>query len=160
MKKECEFYSDKLLDYAYGELPLELEKRVSEHAAICVDCWKEVDGYKKAAQVAASAMTVDFSGDIWEMQRREIIKRVVYRPNIFKEAVKFLVRSFSARKLAAGLALLVLMAAAGAFGLKYLNDEKTLEAQMNITNKIDMFDNMPIIERLDFYKKMSDSRVL
>jgi anti-sigma factor RsiW len=160
MKKECEFYDDKLLEYACGELTPGLEKKVSEHTAICVDCWKKVDGYKKASQVAASAMKVDFSDEIWEMQRREIIKRVTYRVNIWKELVKFLVKSFSTRKLAAGFALFILLAAGGAAGFKYFQHEKVLEAQMTITNKIDMFENMAIIERLDFYTKMSDRKAL
>lgn len=160
MKKECEFYNDKLLEHAYGELTPDLEKKVSEHIGICVDCWKKADGYKKASKVAAAAMQVDFSGEVWEMQRREIIKRATYRVNIWKEAVKFLVDIFSGRRLAAGLALFILLAAGGVAGFKYFQHEKVLEAQMTITNKIDMFDNMPIIERLDFYSKMSDSEVM
>ena len=157
MKKECEYFSDKLMDYAVGELAPEFLARVQEHAGMCTDCWKKVDEYKKAASVAADAMRVDFTDEVWEMQRREIIKKATYRVNVLAEIGKFIVKAISARKLAAGVALLILLAAGTGAGYMYFKNEQQKQMEKTITNKIDMFDNMALIERLDFYEKMSES---
>jgi anti-sigma factor RsiW len=161
MKKECEFFKGKLIDYALDELDAEpeLKKKIEEHTASCTDCWAEVDGYRKTSSLAASVMRVDFSGDVWEMQRKQIIKRVTRRVNVLAEIGKFFTAAFTTRKLAAGFALFIVLAAGVGAGAVYYNNAKQLEKERTITSRIDLLDNMEIIERLDFYKEMSDQGV-
>jgi hypothetical protein len=161
MKKECEFFSDKLLEYAFNELDgePELKKKIEEHTAICTDCWNKVDGYRKTSAAAAAAMKPEFSEDVWEMQRRQIIKRVTHKVDVIAEARKFLKNVLTTRKLAAGFALFVALAAGAGAGFTYYSHEEKLREERVITAKIDMFENMGVIERLDFYKKMQEKGI-
>jgi hypothetical protein len=159
MKKECVFFDDKLLEFAFGELEAEpdLKKKVEEHVAICEDCWKKVDEYKRAARAAAGAMKVDFSEEVWEIQRKEIIKRITYRPDYAAAVKKFLLGLITTQKLAAGFALLIFLAAGAGAGLKYREYTEKLKAERTMISKVDMLENIDIIERLDFYRKMSET---
>lgn len=161
MKKECEFFDDKLLEYALGELDTEpeLKKKIGEHIGICTDCWKKVDEYRQASAMAASVMKVDFSDDVWAVQRKEIIRRVTYRVDVLEVIRKFLVKVMTTRKLAAGFAMLIMLAAGAGAGFKYHAYQENLKAERTMTSRIDMFENMEIIERLDFYKTMNDERI-
>jgi anti-sigma factor RsiW len=162
MKKECEFFDDKLLEYALGELEAEpeLKKKIEEHTGICTDCWKKVDGYKSTAAAAATAMKVELSEDAWELQRKEIIKRATYRVDVPAEIRKFLLNLLTTRKLATGFALFIVLAAGAGAGIKYYNYSKQLQAERTMITKVDMLENIEIIERLDFYKKMSENKAL
>ena len=162
MKKECEFFDDKLLEYALGELDAEpgLKKKIEEHIAICTDCWKRVDDYKKTSAAAAAAMKAGLSEDAWELQRKEIIKRVTYRPDVMAEIRKFLTKLLTTRKLATGFALLIVLAAGAGAGIMYYNYSKQLQAERTMITKVDMLEYIDIIERLDFYKKMSEKKAL
>jgi len=162
MKKECEFFDDKLLEYAFGELDAEpeLKKKIEQHTGICTDCWHKVDEYKKASAAAAEAMNVEFSQDAWELQRKEIIKRVTYRPDVPANIRKFFVNLLTTRKLATGFALMMVLAAGAGAGIKYHNYSKQLQAERTMITKVDMLENIGIIERLDFYKKLSEKKAL
>ena len=161
MKKECEFFSGKLLEFAMGELEAEpeLKKKIEEHVSICTDCWKKVDGYRKAGETAASVMKVDFSDDVWEMQRKEIIRKVTQKPDVAGAVRKFLTGLLTVNRLAAGFALVLMLATGTVAGLKYHDYAEKLKAERVMISKVDMLENMEIIERLDFYKKLSERPV-
>ena len=162
MKKECEFFQDKLLEYSLGELDAEpeLKKKIEEHIGICTDCWKKVDDYKRTSAAAAEAMKVELSGDAWELARKEIIKRVTYKPDVMAAVRKFLHSLLTTRKLATGFALLVFLAAGTAAGVNYYNYSKQIRAERAMITKVDMLENIDLIERLDFYKKFSEKKAL
>lgn len=162
MKKECGFFDDKLLEYSLDELEAEpeLKKKIEDHIGICTDCWKKADAYKQTAAAAREAMKVDFSEETWEMQRKEIIKRVTYRPDILAAVRKFLVSLLTTRKLASGFAMMVFLAVGTGAGVKYYNYTKQIQAERTMISKVDLLDNMDLIERLDFYKKISDKKAM
>lgn len=160
MKKECGFYDDKLLEFSFGELDAEpeLKKKVEEHLAICIECWEKVDGYRKTSATAAAAMKVDFSDEVWEMQRREIIKRATYKVDVLAEIRNFITGLLTTRKLATGFALLVFLAVGSGAGYNYFKYAEKLKSERVMISKVDMLENIEIIERLDFYKKMAETR--
>lgn len=161
MKKECEFFSGKLLEYVYNELDAEpaLKKKIEEHIAICTDCWKKVEDFRATSAAAADSMKPEFSEEVWEMQRRQIIKRIKHRVDVAAEIRKFLKNILTTRKLAAGLALFIMLAAGAGAGFTYYRHQEQLRTERIITAKIDMFENMGVIERLDFYKKMHEKGI-
>jgi len=162
MKKECEFFREKLRDYAMGGLESEPElvRKISEHTAICAECWNEADAYKKAMETAASVMRVEFSEDVWEMQRREIIKRVTYRPDIIAGIKKALASFFTTRRLAAGFALALIVAAGAGAAFRHYSYTRELKTEQTVISRLDMLENIEIIERLEFYKKLSEAKGL
>ncbi len=162
MKKECGFFRDKLADFAMNEMDAEpeLKKKIDEHVSICTDCWKVVDAYRKAAETAASVMRVEFSDDVWEMQRREIIKKATHKADVLGALRKSLGSFLITRKLAAGFALAVMVAAGAGAAYKYNSYRQEIRAEKTIISRLDMLENMEIIERLEFYKKISEAKGL
>lgn len=162
MKKECAFFDGKLLEYAMDELEAEpeLKKKVEEHVSGCADCWKKADGYRRAMRTAAGVMKVDFSDEVWEVQRREIIRRVTHKTDVLRAVREFLGRLLTTRRLAAGFALTLVLAAGAGAGYRYYANARQLHAERTMISKVDMLENMELIERLDFYKKMSQTKAL
>jgi hypothetical protein len=160
MKKECMFFDDKLLEYALAELDTEpeLKAKIEGHTSICMDCWKKVDAYKKTSAAAAAAMKVDLSEEVWEVQRKEIIKRVTYRVDVLAEIRKYILKMLTTRKLAAGFALFMFLAAGAGAGFRYFEYSEKLKSERVMISRVDMLENIEIIERLDFYKKMAEKR--
>ncbi len=159
MKKECEFFRDKLLDYSIGELADDISEKVKEHIEICPDCWKIVDDFKKTNSITAGVLKVDFSDDIWEMERKEIIKRATQKIDIKKEIMNILKILFTAKRvLTAAAAAILLIFCITIGGIQYKKNQE-LSKEKTIIENIGLLENIEILERLDFYKKLGEKGV-
>lgn len=159
MKKECQFFRDKLLDYSIGELEPDISEKVKEHIEICTDCWKIVDDYKKISSITVDILKVDFSEDIWEMERKEIIKRITQKIDIVKEIKNILKILFTTnRVLTAVFATILLVFCITVGGVQYKKN-KELNKEKIIIENIGLFENIELLERFDFYKKIAEKGV-
>jgi hypothetical protein len=159
MKKECEFFRDKLLDYSIGELDLTLSEKVKEHIEICPECWKIVNDYKKTQSISAELLKVDFSDEIWEMERKEIIQRVTRKIDIGKEIINRLKILFTVKRVfAATIATILLILSITVGGIQFKKNQELNKEKIIIEN-ISLLENIAILERFDFYKKLEEKGV-
>jgi anti-sigma factor RsiW len=151
--KKCGIKEETLVDYLYGEIVPGKEKEALEaHIRSCPECGA---GIKKleALQAAAVSMKVEFSPDIWEMHRAAVIKRLKKKEKQGGFAYGFFRTRVPARALWAA-ALIVLLAGAG---VTYYYHVKSEEQQKVFAEKSELLQNLDVIERLDFYEKISEN---
>jgi|YelNatPaOPRAMG01_1025707.scaffolds.fasta_scaffold15432_6 hypothetical protein len=159
MKKECEFFRDKLLDYSIEELDTEISQKVKEHIEICPECWKIVDDYKKTNSLITGMLKVNFSEDVWEMERKEIIKRATQKIDIKKEIIKIFKLLFTTRRvLTAAVLTIFLVFCITLGGIQYKKNQELNKEKIIIEN-IGLLENMELLERLDFYKEINKKGV-
>ena len=159
MKKECEFFRDKLLYYSIDELDTELSQKIKEHIEICSDCWKIVDDYKRTNTLIIDVLKVKFTEDIWEMQRKEIIKRVTQKFNIKKEIINILKLLFTTKRVLTAAVFTFLLLFSITFGTIHYKKIQELNKEKVIIQNIDLLENMQLLERLEFYKKLNEKGV-
>ncbi|MCX8093079.1 MAG: zf-HC2 domain-containing protein [Candidatus Goldbacteria bacterium] len=158
MKKECEFFRDKLLDYSMDELDADIVEKVKAHLEICPDCWKIVDDYKKINSITVNVLKVDFSDDIWEMERKEIIRRVTQKIDLKKEIIRILKILFTVKRVLTAAVVTILLVTCITFGGIQYKKNQELNKEKIIIENIGLLENLEILERLDFYKKLGEKR--
>ena len=159
MKKECEYFADKLLDYSMEELEPDIAEKVKQHIEICPECWKITDDYKKTSSITAGVLKVDFSEDVWEMERKEIIKRATQKTDIKKVIVKIFKMLFTAKRvLTAAVATIIFICSITTGFIQYKKNQE-LTKEKHIIQNIDLFENIEILERLDFYQKINEKGI-
>ena len=159
MKNKCDSLEEKIIEFVYGEAEPGTEEEIKAHLDSCEGCKRKVAGYKKVAERAGS-IKVDFSDDIWRMQRESIIRRVRKEKDAgvlgwLGKAVRGL---FEARKLSFALAVLLLIAVGA--GIQNYKKNEMLARDKAITEKFELYENLEILERLDFYAEVSQKGVL
>jgi len=159
MKKECEFFREKLSDYVSGERTPDIAEKVKEHVEICPDCWQITDDYKKANSTVSDVLSVDFSEDVWEMERKEIIKRAMQKTDIGKEIIKRLKILFTAKRVLTSAVVTIILVCFIGTGVIQYNKSQEIKKERQIIQNIGLLKNMEILERLDFYKKIAESGV-
>jgi anti-sigma factor RsiW len=151
--KKCGIKEETLVDYLYGEIGPGGEKdSLEEHIRACPECRAEIKKLE-ALRAAAESMKVDFSPDIWDMHRASVmkgLKKIGKRKNFISGLFGAHV---PARALLAA-ALIVLLAGAG---VTYFYHVKAEEQQKVFAEKAEMLQNLDVIERLDFYEKISEN---
>lgn len=159
MKKECGFFRDRLFDFSIGEIEPDIAEKIKEHIELCPDCWKIVDDYKRTDSTVAGILKVDFSEDIWQMERKEIIKRATQKIDIKKEVLKILKMLFTTKRvLTAAVATVLLVFCVMVGGIQYKKSQE-LNKQKIVIQNIGLFENIELLERLDFYKKINDKGI-
>jgi predicted anti-sigma-YlaC factor YlaD len=159
MKKECEFFREKLFDYVSGELTPDVTEKVKEHVGICPDCWQIVDDYKKANSTAVNVLKVDFTEDVWEIERKEIIKRVTQKTDVRKEIIKALKILFTTKRVLTSAVATVVLVCFISIGMIQYNQNQELNKEKQIIQNVGLFEDMGILERLDFYQKIAEKGV-
>jgi predicted anti-sigma-YlaC factor YlaD len=153
MKRDCGFIQENLLDYVYHELNnAKLKKDIDEHIKECPECVEKVEQYREI-ESTVKEMKVEFSDSVWELHRRGIHEKLNRKePGLLNNFAAFLKHFFSLRQI--GVALLVLLLAG--VGTQYFRGVQSTEDQRIVTEQMDMFQNMEIIERLEFYTQISE----
>ncbi|HDQ26374.1 MAG TPA: hypothetical protein ENN43_06490 [bacterium] len=153
MSDKCGFPRDRLMEYVYSGT--EEAKDIAEieaHIKGCAGCAEKAAGYKSAIK-AYSEIKVDFSEDVWDIQRQEIIRKIrKERKDPFAAVLKVFSFVFGHKKL--GFALL-LVALAGVWAGHYRN-QAALQRDRVMIEKVDVLENMEILERLDFYRDLAE----
>ena len=150
--KKCWTKSELLVDYIYGELDDRAKAHeVEDHIKTCPECAREA-AELEAVLKAAKANTVDFSEDIWAMQRQNITRKIRKAAAPAGSFLKLLRTAFGVKVLSAAAAILVM---AGVGTVYYRAVIMPKAEQPAISEKIELLQNLEIIERLDFYEKMS-----
>jgi len=146
------FTKEEILDFVCGEIAdADKKQEIEEHIKSCAQC-AAVEKEYRAVTDAANTLSVDFSEDIWKMQRDSIIRRLRKTESVFDKIRVFAAGLFEIKKIGVAF-LLVLFIGAGATVYKH---NKTLARDKAITEKMEFFENMEIIERLEFYEKVAE----
>ncbi len=148
--KNCGVSSEALAEYIFGEMEPSEASRIAGHIKECSACREEIKKLSAVSE-AVKSIEVDFSGDIWDMQRASIIRKLEKKE---KQNVSIF-RVFSPGfmlKTAGAAALIFILAAAGFKAFDYI---KTVESRQAIAGNTEMLQNLEILERLDFYEKIS-----
>ena len=126
--KKCGIKNEMLVDYIYGETVTGGGRASLEaHINGCPECRAELEKLKAIMEAAAS-IKVDFSGDIWNMQRSAIMKKLKRKEKSGANAFEFFRgRLPSGAVLAAALILMV----AGA-GITYFYHTRSMEQQRTL----------------------------
>jgi anti-sigma factor RsiW len=154
--KKCGIKSELLADYIYGEIEDKARLRsLEQHIKDCPDCTREAAELGEILK-AAKAARVDFSGDIWSMQRQNIIRKIrkIKAPGKGLSAVWHAL--FDIKKLSVAAVILVMVGV----GAQYYRYIKASQEQSAIADKLELLQNLEIIERLDFYEKMSNNKTM
>jgi|GEM_PF-1861758 len=152
--KDCAKVKELLVDYAYNESAREDRQFVESHIERCALCAEELEGIKKTAS-AASSMKAELPEHMWDMHLNGIMKRL-NKPakKVFAFNLKF---GFNIRPLAAGFAGLLMIAAGTLAYFGYFNKSMPSDSrETEMAESLDMMQNMEIIERLEFYKTMTE----
>jgi hypothetical protein len=149
--KKCTISSGTLVDYIYGEID-DVSKlhEIELHIKSCPDCLMEI-GRLEAVKKAAEANRVDFPEEIWSVQRQNILRKIRTDAPAKKSFGGIFHGIFDVKKLSLA-ALIIIMAG---IGTQYYRNVKILDEQKAMADKMELLQNMEIIERLDFYEKMS-----
>ena len=151
--KKCGIKNEMLVDYVYGETgPGTGLAALESHISGCPECRAEIEKLKAVSKAAAS-IKVDFSEDIWTMQRSAILKKLKKNEKKRVNLPGFFRGLFPAGAILTAAMILIV---AGA-GLTYFYHSKSVEQQRTLAEKSEMLQNLDIIERLDFYEKISEN---
>ncbi len=149
--KKCGVDNSLLADYIYGEIEdASKVKELEGHIKGCAECAKETDALR-AVLKASKLSRVNFSEEVWSMQRQDILRKVRQSKPTPVSFMKAFFGLFSFKKL--GLAVLIVVMAG--VGTQYFRYVKSVEQQKAIAEKMELLQNLAIIERLDFYEKIS-----
>lgn len=150
--KDCAKIKELLPDYAYGETGKDDTAFIQAHIAKCGECLAELDKIKKIAQ-AASGLKAELPQHMWDMHLKGIISRL-------DEPVKkgfALPAWLNVRVLAAGFAVFMMLVAGTFTYFGYFKKALPVKGtETEMAESLDMFENMEIIERLEFYKTMTE----
>lgn len=151
MKKQCGITNELLVDYIYGEIENTAEvSGLEAHIKGCVSCAAEVDELNLVKKSSKNA-EIDFSADIWAVHKQGVLRKLEKHENVFLKMKEAFFSTFSFKVL--GLAALVLLM--GGVGIQYYNVLKVSQEQKAIAEQMEFLQNFEIIERLDFYQKIS-----
>jgi hypothetical protein len=149
MKKECAETRANLVEYLYDEAGDEgMRERVKTHLRGCGDCSAELEKLKKI-ESAAKGMKVEFPDAVWDMHRKGILAGLARTKR--KDFIFDL--HFDIKR--AGIALALVLIIIGVL-TQFGNITKFIAQRTpSVMDDVDMVQNIEIIERLDFYKKLS-----
>ena len=151
MKKECGITNELLVDYIYGEITdAAKQAEIETHIKTCASCGaeiKQLDLVKKAARNAG----INFSADIWDVHRQGILRKLAKKENVFKNLKEAFFSAFDVKVF--GLAAVILLLTGA--GLQYYSMLKVSQEQKAMAGQMELLQNFDIIERLDFYEKIS-----
>jgi anti-sigma factor RsiW len=151
--KKCGIKSETLVDYIYGEIePGGDINGLEAHISGCPGCRAELERLR-AVREAGASLKVDFSADVWNMQRSAIMKELKKKKKTGMDVFEFLRGKFPAGAILA--AALILMVAGAVITFFY--HAKAVEQQRTFAEKSEMLQNLDVIERLDFYEKISEN---
>ena len=151
MKKQCGISNELLVDYIYGEMEDAAKvKELELHLKTCDSCAAEVKGLNLVKKAAHNA-DINFSADIWAVHKQGILRKLSHKKNVFVSLKEKFFSIFDFKVL--GLAVLVLLM--GGVGIQYYNVLKVSQEQKAIAEQMELLQNFEIIERLDFYQKIS-----
>ena len=151
MKRLCGITDELLVDYIYEEIEdaaklAEIEAHV-KNCALCAAELKQLDLVKKASKNA----DIDFSGDIWAMHKQGVLRKLAKKENVLMNLRVKVLSVFDFKVL--GLAALILMFTGA--GMQYYRVVKATQDQKAMAGQMELLQNFEIIERLDFYEKIS-----
>jgi hypothetical protein len=149
MKKECAETRANLVEYLYNETgDKDMLARIKAHLHGCGECSAELEKFKKI-ELAAKGMKVEFPDAVWDMHRKGILA------GLARTKKKNLVFDFRFDIKRAGIALALVLIIVGVL-TQFGNITKFIAQRTpSLMDDVDMVQNIEIIERLDFYKKLS-----
>jgi len=151
MKKECGITNELLVDYIYGEITDAAKgAEIKTHIKTCASCAAEIKQLNLVKKASGNA-GINFSADIWGVHRQGILRKLAKKENAFRN-LKEAFFSFFDVKIFGLAAVILLMTGAG---LQYYRVLKVLQEQKAIAGQMELLQNFDIIERLDFYEKIS-----
>ena len=151
MKKQCGITNELLVDYIYGEIEdASKAESLAAHIKVCASCAAEVDELNLVKKASGNA-GINFSADIWAVHRQGVLRKLEKHENVFLKMKEAFFAAFSFKVL--GLAALVLLM--GGVGIRYYSVLKVTQEQKAIAEQMELLQNFEIIERLDFYEKIS-----
>ena len=151
MKKECQINSELLVDYVYGEITdVKKQSEVESHIKTCASCAAEVKKLKMVIE-ASKLNEVKFSSDIWAIHKEGILKKLKKADNPIQYLRERFHAIFDFKVL--GVATLILLMTG--VGIQYYKVIKVSQNQKAIAEQMELLQNFEIIERLDFYQKVS-----
>ncbi len=146
---KCKNTKERIIEYIYGEMDIAGKAGFEAHLKECPDCGKLVLSYAKVRDAYAKA-EVRLSDSAWQAQLVGIkLKLAENKPTLIEKMKAFL----SVKKLSFAMAIMLMVAGAGT-GI--YTSEKLRTQDRTIAEKMEMLENLDIIERFDFYKQVSD----
>jgi hypothetical protein len=151
MKNVCPVSNELLTDYIYDEISDRTKlAEIEAHIKSCPECRAELKKLKMVKE-AAKANEVDFSADVWAIHKQGILKKLSEN-DIFLQTAWERFRSIMNIK-TLGLAVLILLMTGA--GIQYCSVLKVSQEKKVIAKQMELLQNYEIIERLDFYEKIS-----
>ncbi len=156
MSKKCGMDREEIIDYINGETEAPKKRdEIKKHLKECEECAGEAEKYRNIIK-SVKTIKADFSEDVWAMQRESIIRKLreEKKESLPARFFKFVSGVFSLRR--AGLAFLLLAAfGAGFFYYGSYRQGISLEKERKITKNLEFYESLEVLERLDYYKKIS-----
>jgi anti-sigma factor RsiW len=154
MEGKCGMIKDTIIEYIYGELEPGKRALFEAHLKECPECAKLAAGYAKVRE-AFEKVRPEMTQEDFDFHRENTVAKINEpQPGIIDRIKSFL----TVQKLAYAMAVLLLVAAGAGTGY-YTSYTGKLAKEKAIAEKMDMLENMEIIERLDFYKQMSEGGI-
>lgn len=151
MKKQCPVTNETLADYVYGEIEDASKKsEIEGHIKNCRECADETARLNLIKKAAKNA-DIDFSPDIWAVHSRGVLHKFARQENAFLKFKEAFFSAFDVKVL--GLAALILLLTG--VGLQYYKVFKVIQDRKAMAEQMELLQNFEIIERLDFYEKIS-----
>lgn len=151
MKTECGITDEILVDYTYDEI-LDAAKRaeIDTHIKKCEACTARVNQLELVKKAAKNAK-IDFPADIWAVHKQGVLRKLAKRENLLMNIKEAFFSFFDVKVY--GLAVLILLLTG--VGLQYYKIIKASQEQKTMAEQQELLQNFEIIQRLDFYEKIS-----
>jgi len=147
MDEKCRKIKESITEYVYNELQGELKSEFEAHLNSCPECRQEAEQQKQILS-AYQSMKVDFSEDVWLVQRQNIIKKLEAGK---KGILQTIFSNMLVRRLSYAMIVMIFIGISTFAYVRHMLIEK------EIVKNLDMYQNMDVIEQLDILEHIADN---
>jgi|SRR5208283_4277065 len=147
MDEKCKSIEERLTEYIYNELPENLKAEFDMHINSCEKCRLEVEEQRKILSLFQD-MKVDFSEDVWHIQRQMIMRKLETEK---KGLLELLRSNIAIRRLGYAFIILFFIGVSAFAYIRHIMYEK------DIVKNLEMFQNIDVIEELEILEHMADN---
>lgn len=152
MDEKCRVKDEELTEFFYGESS---DPGLEAHAAGCRECSRRLEGMKKVTDIINSSRR-ELPREAWDIHTASVMKKIRAARQI--KMPSFISGLFANRLVLTGAAAFAAVLFVAGAGFMYSAKTSAHDRDRAITERMEMFENMEVLERLDFYSNLAGER--
>ncbi len=151
MAEKCRIKDEELIELFYGESS---DPGLEVHAAACAECARKLAGMKAVTGVIESSR-MELPREAWDLHTRGVMARIKKSRQLKIKMPSFIKSLFASRLVLTGAAAFAAVVFVAGAGLLFNQKTKVYDRDRAVLERIEMFENMEVLERLDFYSRIA-----